>query len=193
MSRITPLEPTEGGLFARFSMRQAARRLGRSPRPFGVTARHSQILAGNIAFELALERSKALDVTVRELVQVKAASVAGCEYCLDIGSWNARTHGVSEAQLRDLHRHADSPHFSAAERAALDYADAMTRTPVRVPDDVFAALREHFDDRQLVELTGAIAWENYRARFNAAFDIPPDGFSEGGACALPAPEVAAAA
>ena len=186
MSRVTPLPSGQGGLFARISMRQATRRLGVSPEPFAVTARHTPLMTANIAFELALERSKALDPTLRELVQVKAASVAGCEYCLDIGSWLARTHGVTEDQLRDLVHHGDSPHFSAAEKAALDYADAMSRTPVEVPDEVFASLREQYDDRQLVELTGAIAWENYRARFNAALDIAPQGFSEGAVCALPA-------
>jgi 4-carboxymuconolactone decarboxylase len=62
----------------------------------------------------------------------------------------------------------------------------MTRTPVEVPEALFTALREDFDDAQLVELTALIAWENYRARFNRALDIEAQGFaSEGGFCALP--------
>jgi alkylhydroperoxidase family enzyme len=67
----------------------------------------------------------------------------------------------------------------------LDYATAMTETPSTVPDELFAALRERFTERQLVELTSAIATENYRARFNWAFGIGPQGFTQGGACALP--------
>jgi alkylhydroperoxidase family enzyme len=62
----------------------------------------------------------------------------------------------------------------------------MTTTPVEVPDSLFARMREHFDDRQLVELTAAIAWENYRARFNLAFGCEEEGFSEGAFCPLPA-------
>jgi alkylhydroperoxidase family enzyme len=78
-----------------------------------------------------------------------------------------------------------SPEFSGVEKLALRYAVAMTATPVDVPDDLFAALRQHFDDRQLVELTSAIAWENYRARFNHAFGCEAEGFSEGAFCPLP--------
>jgi 4-carboxymuconolactone decarboxylase len=66
----------------------------------------------------------------------------------------------------------------------LEYADAMTRTPVEVPDSLFARLREKFSDSQLVELTSAIAWENYRARFDHAFGIEAENFSEGAVCAL---------
>ncbi len=61
----------------------------------------------------------------------------------------------------------------------------MTRTPVDVPDALFAALRAHFSDAQMVELTAAIAWENYRARFNRPFLIGPAGFSTGAYCPLP--------
>ena len=67
----------------------------------------------------------------------------------------------------------------------LEYATLMTRTPVEVPDELFQQLREVFNEAQLVELTTAIAWENYRARFNHAFGIEGEGFSEGAFCALP--------
>jgi 4-carboxymuconolactone decarboxylase len=60
----------------------------------------------------------------------------------------------------------------------------MTRTPVEVPDELFAALRNHFDERQMVELTSAIAWENFRARFDHALGIEAEGFSEGAVCAV---------
>jgi hypothetical protein len=62
---------------------------------------------------------------------------------------------------------------------------AMTRPPVGVSADLFARLREHFNARQMLELTSAIAWENYRARFDHAFGITAGGFSEGAYCPLP--------
>jgi len=68
----------------------------------------------------------------------------------------------------------------------LEYADAMTQTPVEVPDALFAKLREKFSEVQMVELTATLAWENYRARFDHAFGIEAEGFTEGGYCALPA-------
>lgn len=190
MPRIAPLSSGQGGLFARASLRQAKRRFGRVPDSFATVARHNGILAANAGFELALERSTRVPMAIKELAVVKAASVVGCEFCLDIGSWLARTHGVTEAQLSALGQHADSPEFSPVEKLVLDYAEAMSRTPAQIPDELFDALREHFDDAQLVELTSTIAWENSRARFNAALDVGVQGFSSGAVCAAPALQVA---
>jgi hypothetical protein len=67
----------------------------------------------------------------------------------------------------------------------LDFAVAMTKTPVEVPDELFAALRAKLDDAQVVELTATIAWENYRARFDHALEIGAQGFSAGAVCAIP--------
>ena len=78
-----------------------------------------------------------------------------------------------------------SSEFSAAEKLVLRYAVAMTNTPVDVPDQLFEALQQNFDERQLVELTSAIAWENYRARFDHAFGIEAEGFYKGALCLLP--------
>ncbi len=96
-----------------------------------------------------------------------------------------RKAGITEAQLKDLAVYKQSASFSPLEKLVLDYAVEMTKTPVEVPDGLFAALRRHFDDAQLVELTAAIAWENYRARFDHAMGIKAQGFSEGAYCPLP--------
>lgn len=61
----------------------------------------------------------------------------------------------------------------------------MTHTPVEVPQSIFDKLRQNFSDAQLVELTASIAWENYRARFDHAFGIEAENFSEGAFCAMP--------
>jgi alkylhydroperoxidase family enzyme len=67
----------------------------------------------------------------------------------------------------------------------MDYAASMTRTPALVPETLFAQLREHLDEEQLVELTHHIALENLRGRFNVAFGVGAAGFSEGMVCAVP--------
>ena len=69
----------------------------------------------------------------------------------------------------------------------LEYADRMTQVPVEVPDALFARLRERFSEAELVELTSAIAWENYRARFDHALGVEGENFSEGAVCAMPVP------
>ena len=61
----------------------------------------------------------------------------------------------------------------------------MTRIPVEVSGALFARLRERFTEAQLVELTSAIAWENYRARFDHALGIEGENFTEGAVCAMP--------
>ena len=61
----------------------------------------------------------------------------------------------------------------------------MTFTPTEVPDRIFQPLYEFFDEAQIVELTSAIAWENYRARFDHALGVESQGFSEGEFCPLP--------
>ncbi|HEY1470875.1 MAG TPA: hypothetical protein VGF61_17685 [Candidatus Acidoferrum sp.] len=61
----------------------------------------------------------------------------------------------------------------------------MTRTPATVTDELYLSLCNHFSERELVELSATISWENYRARFNRTFAIPAEGFSEGQFCPLP--------
>jgi alkylhydroperoxidase family enzyme len=96
-----------------------------------------------------------------------------------------RKQGITEQQLLDLPHFETSPAFSELERLVLRYAVAMTQTPVEVSDELFAELRKHFNPQQMVELTSAIAWENYRARFDHALGIEAEGFSEGAVCAVP--------
>jgi alkylhydroperoxidase family enzyme len=96
-----------------------------------------------------------------------------------------RASGISAEQIANLNHYRNDFNFSELERLVLQYADGMTQTPVDVPDVLFARLRERFTEAQLVELTSAIAWENYRARFDHAFGIEAESFSEGAVCALP--------
>lgn len=97
----------------------------------------------------------------------------------------SRSHGVTEAELQALTQHQQSELFDERDRAVIDYALAMTRTPVEVDDDLFERVRRHLSDPQVVELTAAIAWENYRARFNHALKMESEGFSEGAFCPIP--------
>jgi alkylhydroperoxidase family enzyme len=97
----------------------------------------------------------------------------------------SRGEGVSEQQLADLADFERSPAFSELEKRVLRYAAVLTRTPADVPEALFNSVREHFNPRQMVELTTAIAWENFRARFNRGFGIEAEGFSEGATCPVP--------
>jgi len=184
MARIHGVPPERAGWLAWLAYRYSKRKLGKIAEPIAVAAHHPAILCGTGAFEVALERSHRLDPKLKTLAAIEAAAMVGCPFCLDIGSAIGRTHGISEQQLRELARYRDSTAFSELEKLVIAYAEAMSRTPLDVPDELFAELRRRFDDAQIVELTAEIAWENYRARFNYALDIPVQGFSKG-ECALP--------
>jgi alkylhydroperoxidase family enzyme len=88
--------------------------------------------------------------------------------------------GASEEKIREVQHAATSPLYSDAERVALEYAEAMTVTSQTVTDALFERLRTHFSEAQLVELTAAVALENFRSKFNTALRIEAQGF-----CSLP--------
>jgi 4-carboxymuconolactone decarboxylase len=95
-----------------------------------------------------------------------------------------RQGSIGEEKLRALADYERSDAFTDEERVVLRVADAMTKTPVHVSDDLFAALRARYDEPQIVELLSALAWENYRARFDHALGIEAEGYSEGAYCPL---------
>ena len=105
---------------------------------------------------------------------------------MDIGSAVGRKEALTERQVVELDDFEHSDAFNDLEKAVLRFATHLTLTPAEVPDEVFDALRPHFTPAQLVELTAAIAWENYRARFNRAFAVEAEGFAAGSVCAVPA-------
>jgi len=184
MTRI-PLRAPRGP-FLRGTYAEAKRRYGKVPDPVAVTAHAPLLLAGYSAFELATERSRRVDANLKGLAETKAAALVGCEWCLDFGAMIAAHSGVPAEKVRAINDHRESEHFTDLERLVLDYAEAMSRTPVEVSDELVGALREHLDEAQLVELTSVIALENYRARFNWALGIGAQGFAEGAACPAPA-------
>ena len=103
---------------------------------------------------------------------------------MDIGSAVSRAIGITEDELADLGRHRASDRFSELEKLAIDFAVAMTDTPVGNTDDVRAALLEHLSKGQVAELAAVIAWENHRARLNRALGVRATGFSDGAYCVV---------
>jgi AhpD family alkylhydroperoxidase len=199
MSRIEGVPERDASLLVRIIYRMARHEItkltGQRDRLTGdipIRAHRPRMLIGYGMLEKAIAAKPRVEKRLRALAVLKSAVMQGCEMCQDIGSHEARGAGISEEQLLDLYRYRESEHFDQTERLVLDLAVAMTLTPVQVDDELFAALREHFDDGQLVELVNLIAVENLRSRFNAAFAIGSTGFSDGMACARmePGPMIA---
>jgi len=78
--------------------------------------------------------------------------------------------------MQEVTRWRESALFSAAERAALEYAERMTNTQEQVDDALFDRLKAHFTEAQIVELTAAVAFENFRSKFNPALGVDAQGF-----------------
>src|SRR5215218_6560514 len=142
MSRIQP--PKRPGPITRLLLRVARRQSGgKLPEPFAVQAHHPRLLKGYGGFELAFMHSRRAPRRLKELAELKAAALCGCEWCMDYGSWlSSHPGGVTEEQM-----------------LVLEYAECISRTPVDVPDELFEALRRRFDEAQLIELTYAAAIE----------------------------------
>src|SRR5947208_15639728 len=117
-------------------------------------------------------RGSPLDPVLRSLVTVRVSQLNWCPFCVDINSATLATRAGSMAKVEALEAWRDSKLFDAKERAALEYAEAMTDSNRRVTDQLVSRLREFFDEDGIVELTGLIAFQNLSSKFNSALDAP---------------------
>jgi AhpD family alkylhydroperoxidase len=193
MARITGVPARKAGPYARLvylmagagMSRLAGRRVANGIEPIAAFAHSPVLLRGHVRLEMAAGRMRSLDKRTRALAEIKTATMTHCEYCIDLGSQISRKWGLTDDELLALPGYQQSPLFSEVDKLVLGYAVAVSSTPASVSDELFASLRQHFDDRQIVELTYTIALENLRGRFNVALDIGAAGFSEGMVCAVP--------
>jgi AhpD family alkylhydroperoxidase len=132
-------------------------------------------------------RQSGLEPRLLELVKTRASQINGCPYCIDMHTKDARAHGETEQRLYALSAWRETPFFSPPERAALAWTEAVTRIAQGpIPEDVNAGVREHFDDKSLVDLTLAIVAINGWNRLAIAFATPPGSYKAG-----PSPDVTA--
>ena len=115
-----------------------------------------------------------LETSLLELVRFRTSQINGCAYCLDMHSKDARAEGESEQRLYALSAWRETPFFSDRERAALEWTEAITLVSEgHAPDEVYEAVREHFTDEELVNLTLAIVTINGWNRFAIGFRAVP--------------------
>ena len=174
----------------RFGPKMMKKLTGREPQsgnglePFEIWAYQPKMMMGMGKFNQAVRKGTSVDERLKNLVELKGAQMIGCEYCVDLGSQICRHSGLSDDELLALPNYHSSNLFTDREKAALDYAVAVMRTPVEVSDELFARVREHFTEKQMVEITALMTVVNLD-RFNAAFGIGSAGFSDGMVCLVP--------
>jgi AhpD family alkylhydroperoxidase len=112
-----------------------------------------------------------LEHSLLELVKMRASQINGCAYCLDMHSKDARAAGETEQRLYLLDAWREAPMYSARERAALEWTEAVTRITEGVSDEVYRSVREHFSEAELANLTLAVVAINGWNRLNVAFHV----------------------
>ena len=194
MARINGVQQADAGLKIKLVYRLGPRMMkkltGRKPQtssgiePMEIWAYKPKMMFGMGKFNRAVRKGKSIDERLKNLVELKGAQMIGCEFCVDLGSQICRNSGFTDDELLALACYRQSDLFTEREKLALDYTVAVMRTPVEVNDELFARMREHFSDEQLVEMTALLTLVNLD-RFNAAFGIRSAGFSEGMVCVPP--------
>ncbi len=125
-------------------------------------------------------RQAGFDPLLLDLVRMRASQINGCAYCLDMHSKDARATGETEQRLYGLDAWRETPYYSARERAALEWTEALTLVAdTRVPDDVYERVREQFSEDELVHLSLAIVAINGWNRLNIAARSVPGGYVAG--------------
>ena len=174
MSRIEPIE-RPANLFTRFAYWMMKRQLGKVMTPAKVVyARMPKSLVLATTEVWVMEKGLSLDPAITHLTRTWVAMINSCSFCVDIGKAVAVQHRMTLEKFDALPDYRTSPLFSERERAALDYVDEATRNK-RVSDTTFDALRRHFNDREIVEITWLNALENYYNLINLPLGIGSDG------------------
>lgn len=115
-----------------------------------------------------------LESALLELAKIRASQINRCAFCLDLHTRVAKSRNEKPERLYLLEAWEEVDVYSPREKAALRWTECLTRLPDGVPDAVYAEVRRHLSEAELVELTLAIIAINGWNRLNVAFRIPPD-------------------
>jgi AhpD family alkylhydroperoxidase len=180
-TRIPKAEIT--GPYGYLLKRLSRKLLGDVPEPAEVMWHNRAVLTDSMGFGRKVQKWNRLDPDLKSFAHMAVASLVGCSWCLDFGYFHAHNEGLDEAKASEVPRWRESPVFTSLERDVMEYAEAMSETPPRVTDELFARLLERLGAPAMVELTATVAFANMSTRSNTAMGIESQGFSK--ACRLP--------
>jgi alkylhydroperoxidase family enzyme len=156
---------------------------GAVPEPVEVTWHNPKVAAAAIEFGGKVGEWDGVDERLKSFAHMAVASQVGCSWCLDIGYFQAQNQNLDMAKASQVPRWRESDVFTPLERDVLEYAEAMTNTPLTVTDDLSTRLLERLGPAGMIELTVFIAFSNLSTRGNVALGIESQGFSA--ACEIP--------
>jgi AhpD family alkylhydroperoxidase len=121
-----------------------------------------------------------LEPQLINLIDFRVSQINGCAYCLDMHSKDLRAAGETEQRLYTIAAWREAPFYSDRERAALAWAEAVTKlTNGNVPDEVYEDARRQFSEEELIDLTVAVTTINTYNRINIAFKTPAGDYQPG--------------
>jgi len=174
------------GAMLKFAMRKM---IGRVPDSVGVMWHHPRAFKDLMGLGRKTEKWDQADPNLAAYAAMAAAAHIGCSFCLDLNYFMAHHRGLDEVKAREVPRWRESEVFTDRERRVMEYAEAMSQTPLEVTDWMVAALLDDLGAPALLELTARIGMMNLNARTNIALGIRSEEFAE--ACGLPPIAVAA--
>ena len=157
------------------------RKYGQILTPALIWARVPRLFAAIALLYGVLDRkSSPIDPVLRSLITVRVSQINECRFCIDINSAMLAKRTGSMNKVEALEQWNESGLFDNKERDVLEYVEAMTYTDRRVDDGLIRRLYQYFNEDEIVELTGLIAFQKLSSKFNSALDLPSQGF-----CHLP--------
>ncbi len=177
--RVQPKPIKKYPLFIRAFFAKQKKTYGEVLLPGMLWGRSKWVFASVALLYGALNRKRSpLSGVIRSMVTVRVSQINHCEFCVDINGATLQKRGASPEKMLALRDWRNSDQFDEMEKAVLAYTEAVTYTDGQITDEMMTALRKFYDDDGIVELTGMIAFQNLSSKFNAALDIPPQGFCE---------------
>jgi alkylhydroperoxidase family enzyme len=170
------------GVYGAVLKRMSKKMFGEVAEPLGVLWHNRAVLRFNLGLGRTASRWNACDEDLKSYAHMAAVSLVGCSFCLDLGYFQAHNAGLDVTKARQVPRWRESESFTPLERDVMEYAEAMTRTPPTVTDELFARLLARLGAPAMIELTAWVALANQVARMNSALGIEAQGFSA--ACGL---------
>ena len=179
--RIPKAEIT--GLYGYVLKRFSRKMFGEVPEPAEVMWHNRAVLNSSMAFGRKLQKWDQLDPNLKSFAHMAVAALVGCSWCLDLNYFAVHNEGLDEAKASEVPRWRESTVFTPLERDVMEYAEAMSETPPRVTDEMFARLLEELGAPAMVELTAVVGFANMTTRGNTAMGIEAQGFSK--VCKVP--------
>ncbi len=167
-----------GGVL-KFAMRKM---LGKVPNSAGVMWHHPQVFKDMMSIGRKTEKWDKVEPNLAAYTVMATAAYIGCSACLDLNYFMTHHRGLDERKAREVPRWRESEVFTAVERRAMEYAEAVSQTPPAATDEMVAALLDDLGAPAVLELTARIGFMNLAARTNIALGIRSEEFAE--ACGL---------